>query len=137
MFRAGTRYCRIEESPDTEHSIHGLVVINEPDAWLVNLLNKTAQHHLDTGPTFNCRLPIFTLDAKPAAETGNQLADLEFGRELPYFREKGATVKDGLILKGKKTTSYTIQLVESQLLLFTSGTPERPIAVAWQHADRR
>jgi hypothetical protein len=51
MYRAGTRYCRIEELPDTEHGIQGLVVINEPDIWLVNLLAKTAQHQLDPGPT--------------------------------------------------------------------------------------
>ena len=41
MYRAGSRYCRIEENPDLEHGIHGLVIINEPDTWMVNLLDKT------------------------------------------------------------------------------------------------
>jgi hypothetical protein len=92
-------------------------------------------------PRYRADVQLSLADFYVGCETGRgdgqSVADLEFGRELPYFREKGATAKDGLILKGKKTTSYTIQLVESQLLLFTSGTPERPIAVAWQHADRR
>lgn len=60
MYRAGTRYCRIEELPDTEHGIHGLVVINEPDAWMINLLTKTAQYEADPGPTFICRLPVLS-----------------------------------------------------------------------------
>src|SRR5947209_3367332 len=47
MYRAGSRYCRIEELPDSEHGIHGLVVINEPDIWLANRLDKTAQHQVD------------------------------------------------------------------------------------------
>ena len=59
MYRAGTRYCRTEEVPDPEHGIHGLMIFNEPDVWMVNLLGKTTQHYVDPGPTFNCRMPIF------------------------------------------------------------------------------
>jgi hypothetical protein len=137
MYRAGTRYCRIEEQSDIEHGIHGLVVINEPDAWLVNLVTKTAQHRVDRGPTFNCRLPIFTFDLKSGEELSSQLMKLEFGQELVYFRIKGTTAEEGPILQGKTTKSYTIQVDDSRLQLFTSGTPEHPIAVARQHANRR
>src|ERR1035441_3745446 len=59
MYRTGTGYCRIEENPDPEHGIHGLMIINEPDVWMINRLDKTARHIVDAGPTFNCRLPIF------------------------------------------------------------------------------
>ncbi|MDP8979287.1 MAG: hypothetical protein M3O35_01705 [Acidobacteriota bacterium] len=59
MYRAGSRYCRIEENPDLEHGIHGLIIINEPDSWMINRLHKTARHMVDPGPTYNCRMPIF------------------------------------------------------------------------------
>jgi hypothetical protein len=49
MYRAGSRYCRTEEGPDLEHGIHGLVVINEPDSWLINRFDKTAKHMVDPG----------------------------------------------------------------------------------------
>ena len=49
MYRAGTTYCRIEEQPDPERGIHGVVVINGPDVWMVNLLTKTARHMIDPG----------------------------------------------------------------------------------------
>ena len=58
IYRADTRYCRLEEAQDTENKIHGLLIVNEPDAWMVNLYNKSAQHMVDPGPTFNCKLPI-------------------------------------------------------------------------------
>lgn len=139
MYRAGTRYCRIEEMPDTEHGIHGLAVINEPDTWLVNLLTKTAQHQVDHGPTFNCRLPMFIVgeDVKSAADTHSPLMELEFGRELSYFQEKQAASQPGPTLQGKSTKAYTVEIGDSQLLLFTSGTPEKPVAVARQHGGKR
>jgi hypothetical protein len=137
MYRAGTRYCRIEEMPDTEHGIHGLVVINEPDAWLINLLSKTAKYQADPGPTFNCRLPVFVSDRKSATDARDQMTGLEFGREITYFQEKGATSRPGPIFQGKSTKAYTVEIGDSQLLLFTSGTPEKPVAIARQHGNKR
>jgi hypothetical protein len=52
IYRSGSRYCRLEENPDLEHGIHGLLIMNEPDSWLINRLDKTAKHMLDPGPTF-------------------------------------------------------------------------------------
>lgn len=42
MYRTGNGYCRTEELPDPEQGIHGLMIINEPDVWMVNLLTKAA-----------------------------------------------------------------------------------------------
>jgi len=86
MYRAGNGYCRTEELPDPEHGIHGLMILNEPDAWMVNLLTNTAQHLADPGPTFNCHLPIFRGEqVKSAADLKNPLLELEFGQELRFF----------------------------------------------------
>jgi hypothetical protein len=137
MYRAGTRYCRIEEMPDSERGIHGLVVINEPDAWLINLVTKTAQYQADPGPTFNCRLPVFADDVKSTTDAGGQIKGLEFGRELTYFQGRGATSRPGPILQGESTKAYTVEIGDSQLLLFTTGTPEKPVALARQHGNKR
>lgn len=59
MYRSGSRYCRTEEALDSANEIHGLAIINEPDAWMVDLVSKTAKHITDSGPTLNCHLPIF------------------------------------------------------------------------------
>jgi hypothetical protein len=133
MYRAGTQYCRTEEMPDAEHGIHGVAIVNGPDVWMVNLFTKTAQHLVDPGPTFNCRMSIFP--AKSAADRKSQLAELEFGRELGYFKGRGATPKQGPVLGDKPTTVYTAAVGDSLLFLFTTGTPERPWAVARQHGS--
>lgn len=138
MYRAGQGYCRTEELPDPEQGIHGLMIINEPDVWVVNLLSKTAQHLVDSGPTFNCRLPMFQGDeVKSAADMKNPILELEFGRELAYFRQKGAPPKEGPVLQGKQTNVSMVQVGDSQLFLFTVDTPERPLAVARQRGGTR
>lgn len=139
MYRAGNRYCRTEEMADPEHGIHGLMIINEPDIWMVNLLTNTARHLVDPGPTFNCRMPIFIYgeDVKSAGDLKNPLFELEFGRELEYFKGKGAPPNDGPVLQGKATKAYSIEAGDSRLFLFTIGTPERPLAVARQHNGAR
>ena len=128
MYRSGSSYCRTEEAPD----------INEPDAWMVNLLTKTAQHFVDPGPTLNCHLPIFRGEqVRSAADMTNLLLELEFGQELGYLKRKGAVPKEGPVLRDKPTSVYAVGIGDSQLLLFTTGSPERPWAVARQHGNAR
>lgn len=136
VYRAGAVYCRTEEVPDTEHGIHGLMIISEPDVWMVNLLSKTAQHFTDPGPTFNCRMPMFGGGQVKSATDANQpLLQLEFGRELAYFKDKGAASKKGPVLRDKPTNVYTAEIGDSQLFLFTTDMSERPWAVARKHGD--
>ncbi len=134
LYRAGARYCRTEENPDLENGIHGLLIINEPDSWLVNLMDKTGKHILDPGPTYNCRMPIFTNgeDIKSAEDLKLPLMDLEFGRELEFFRPRSGAPKAGPVLRSKATMVYSVQAGNSELLLFTGGEPEAPVAVIRQ-----
>jgi hypothetical protein len=138
MYRAGSGYCRTEELPDPEHAVQGLMIINEPDAWMVNLLAKTAKHLVDPGPTFNCHLPIFRGEqVKSAADMKSPLIALEFGQELEYFKGKGSVPREGPVLFEKPTTVYAADIGDSQLFLFATGSPERPWAVARQHENAR
>lgn len=137
IYRAGTQFCRIEEEPDPDHGIHGLVIINEPDAWMVNLATNTAQHMMDSGPTFICRMPILAdrISDLPEDE-GKQIAGLEFGHELEFFKSKGATPQQGMVLQTKQTIVYKLQFGDSAVALFTYGTPENPLAVACSRGEK-
>ena len=137
IIRAGTQFCRVEEEPDPEHGIHGVMITNEPDAWMVNLESKSAQHMVDPGPTFNCRMPIFAslISDLPVEET-KQIGALEFGYELEFFKSKGATGHPGGVLQTKETSAYKLNFGDSTVALFTYGTPERPLAAAWTHGEK-
>lgn len=139
IYRAGSRYGRTEELPDREHAIHGLMIINEPDIWLINLFARAGKHYLDHGPTFDCRMPIFIDgdDVKSAGDLKNPLYELEFGQELAYFRRKGAVTQVGPILHGKPTNAYVVMAGDWQLILFTNGQPERPVSVTRDRGETR
>ena len=139
MYRAGAGYRRVEENPDLENGIHGLLIINEPDSWLINRLTKIARHMVDPGPTFNCRMPIFVNgeDIKSAADADKPIAQLEFGHELEYFRARSGAPTPGPVLQGKTTMAYTVQIGNTQLFLFTGGDPEVPVAVVRKNDKTR
>lgn len=137
MYRAGERYCRVEEAPDPDHGIHGLMIVNEPDYWMVNLLAKTARHGLDPGPKLSCHLPIFAEGTpEPPDEESKQVRQLEFGLELEFFRSKGAVSEKGPVLQTKETMMYKAKIGDTELALFTYGTPERPLGVVRQRGTK-
>ncbi|MBZ5602666.1 MAG: hypothetical protein LAO79_10205 [Acidobacteriia bacterium] len=104
MYRAGSRYCRTEENPDLQNGIHGLMIINEPDVWLINRLDMTAKHMVDPGPTYNCRMPMFVNaeDIRGPEDLKKILMQLEFGRELEFFKPRATAPVRGLCCSGRK-----------------------------------
>jgi hypothetical protein len=85
LYRVGERYGRVEEEPDPEQAIHGLIVVAEPDVWMVNLMDRTARHVVDSGPTFVFRVPL--IPEEPGAPKPPLL---ELGDEYAFLRAHGA-----------------------------------------------
>src|SRR5687768_16786202 len=84
LYRHGTRYGRLEEQPDPDKRIHGLIVVNEPDIWIINLMGSTGQHVVDPGPSIEFHVPILS-GAGNVHWTG-----FEFGSEVAYMKAVGA-----------------------------------------------
>ena len=47
LYRMGETYGRLEEMPDSDQGIHGLIVVAEPKVWMINLWDKTGRLILD------------------------------------------------------------------------------------------
>ena len=122
-WRAGARYARIAEAADPQHQIHALVVINEPNIWMVNLFNRTGRHIVDPGPSLNVHLPVFqTLGGEQA-----ELMGLEFGVESEFFAKYHARLSSEN-LKGKIVERHEMVIRGGRLVLWTdpkSGKPTR------------
>jgi hypothetical protein len=130
IYRAGTKYCRMEEAEDSQNKIRGLLIVNEPDAWMINLYDKSARHVVDTGPSFNCKLPIFS-QVDSTDEAAMLYQNLQFGNELLFFKQFAGAGQPGPEEDGKKTTQYVIAVGSTRFSMFTVGAPnERPLAVA-------
>lgn len=132
IYRAGSTYCRMEDIPDIEDNNSGMLIVNEPNAWMVNQTTKTARHMVDPGPSFNCHLPIFSGPVPNAPDTVDYMKlGLEFGHELEYFKRMGAVRQDpGPVLQKQKTIAYSLDMGGTRLALFTYGPSEFPLLVA-------
>jgi hypothetical protein len=80
VYIAGDRYSRVEEEPDAAHGIHGLIIISEPDSWMINLLDHSGRHIVDPGPTFIIHHNIL------GREAPKEFASFEFGKEITFMR---------------------------------------------------
>lgn len=131
-WRASNKYCRVDEESDAEHGIHGRLIVNEPDIWMVNLVDNSARHIVDPGPTFNCKVPIFAFDQETAK---SKVGELEFGHELEFFRANGAKLIDGPKLDFK-SKYYELTIDGSDLRLVEREDIHAPILVALKKGDK-
>jgi hypothetical protein len=79
LFRQGAGRSRLEEQPDEINKIQGLAVIDEPNIWMVNLMDRTGRHVVDPGPDFSAHASVFS-DAKVSP----RILELEFGCEAAF-----------------------------------------------------
>jgi hypothetical protein len=103
LYRIGSDKMRVEEALDSAHGIHGLIVIAEPDIWMINLYDHTGKHIVDPGPTFFAKAPIFGMpDVSP------KLSGLELGCEAEFL-----TAHAAVAVRSEKVgnTRYTVHRV--------------------------
>jgi hypothetical protein len=126
MWRASNSYCRIDEEPDPEHGLHLRTIMNEPNAWLVDLASNRAKHMVDPGPTFNCRMPIFAFDMSMVK---GKIGELEYGRELEFFQKYGAKQVEGPKLESFAANYYELTIDGMLLTLVERADTHAPIMI--------
>jgi hypothetical protein len=125
-WRAGRKFARIAEAEDPKNHIHGLAVISEPDAWMINLFDKSAKHMIDHGPTLDVHLPIFP--STTAIKT--KLEGLEFGNEMEFFRKNNATRASDEVVGDKATDRYDLRVGSSKVTLWTDTQSKKPVRIS-------
>jgi len=119
VWRIGNNYLRFEDAPNPQTKVHGLIVVAEPDIWIVDRNMNQAQHTVDPGPNYKIHFPLF------ASETSEKLRELEFGRELEYFRQNDAKELPVQDVDGFRCKLLRLQIDDREVTLFlkTDDTP--------------
>ena len=86
LYRFGEGSGRIEEAPNPQSGLHILIVVNEPDIWMVDLAAHQGQYQKDPGPTYYFMARLFADDAAQSTF----IRALEIGCESKWMREAGA-----------------------------------------------
>jgi hypothetical protein len=125
VYRLGKTYARVEEADDREHKIHGLIVVNSPDSWMVNLAEGTGRHAHDPDRDSKVRMPVL----EPSMFSGSlppEMLKLEIGCEVGFFNSWKSPVA---VLKtpGGNKIKQAFGIGDFMLILMrdsSSGPPE-------------
>src|SRR4029077_9853452 len=101
----------------------------ETDAWIINLADKTGQHMLDPGPTFNAHLPIIVVP-KPNGQVeaaDKEFEDLNFGDEVRFFNQHKARDLGLRTVDGKECKAYSIKSGGREAVLLVQPGTEKPV----------
>ncbi|MBI5209911.1 MAG: B12-binding domain-containing radical SAM protein [Elusimicrobia bacterium] len=124
LYRSGSKLGRVEEAPDPERGRHTLVVVNEPDVWIVNLLDKTAAHMADNGPAADFHATLFPPGAAPPA-----IAAFEFGREESFLQAGGGRKTGEETVAGQACDRFEVEAADHRLILFLKAGTRTPWGV--------
>jgi hypothetical protein len=133
IYRAGTHYARIEDPPDAQQRQEKVTIIAEPDAYSVNLIDKQGTHAIDRGDVNDLHLPI-VLPFDPKHELP-ELDKLEFGGELAFFEQAGATKTTGPIINAKPTDAYVLKTAAGEAKLVLREGSDIPVTLSWPTKD--
>ena len=119
VWRISNTYLRFEDAPNPQTGIHGLIIVAEPDIWIIDRNTNQAQHTVDPGPSYKIHFPLF------ASETSEKLRALEFGHELEYFQENDARELPPQDIDGFKCKVLRLEIDDREVTLFlkTNDTP--------------
>jgi hypothetical protein len=129
LYVVGDKYWRVEEQPNPDRGTHNVSITREPDAWIINLADKTGQHMLDRGPTFNAHLPIIVVpkpDGKVDA-SDKEFEDLNFGDEVRFFYQYKARDLGSRTVEGKECKAYSIKSGGREAVLLVQPDNEKPV----------
>jgi hypothetical protein len=128
VWRIGNKYLRFEDAPNPVTKIHGLIIVAEPDIWIIDRNTNQAQHTVDPGPKYSIHFPLF------ASETSEKLRRLEFGHELEYFRENDARELPVQDVDGVTCKVLRLEFDDREVTLFLK-TNDTPLQIVVKSAE--
>lgn len=117
LYRSGEGLGRLEEEKNPATGAHMLVVINEPDIWVVNRADMTGQHMVDPGPELVFHALILNGAGSP------HWNNFEFGCEVPFMNAVGAKGERGE--DGRTTYVHVHEGITAKLIVGKNGLPQR------------
>jgi len=124
IWRVGRTYMRAEEELNMSTGARTLMIVNEPDYWLINRDTFTGQHGVDNGPTYNTIAPVLS---KFAAIYSDSLRSFELCREKKFFENRKAQSLSKKTIDGVLCDSYELKFEDITLSLFLrvdNGNPK-------------
>lgn len=90
IYVAGERYARIEQQVDPQSPDKNLIIVNQPDIWVIDSRKKQGVHMVNPGPDFTVHNPIL------GPHGPQELFGFGYGREMRFFAEAATKHRIGI-----------------------------------------
>jgi len=130
LWRVADTRLRLEEVKNPDTGEQRLVIVAQPDMWIIDRIAGLGRHQIDPGPTFKVKFPVFN------AEGTDEITALEMGQEVEFFRERGAKDMGTRTVAGVECNESMIELGGRKLSLFTRKSDGLPFQVSVLIGDK-
>ncbi|MFZ5718150.1 MAG: hypothetical protein ACOY5Y_01650 [Pseudomonadota bacterium] len=130
LWRQGAHFLRSEEDIDPVRGDQRVVVVAEPDVWVVNLADRTARHSIDPGPELVVRAPILPLGSPP------ELMKLEFGCEREFLAEFAPVPEREVPWGAARAALHRVTVGEHSVALLMDAKRDSPLLVSYLRQGR-
>lgn len=139
MWRQGSRFLRSVEQPAVSASLQdpkepmtrqALVIIAEPDLWMIDLASGAGGHAVDKDPVLEVRAPVLPVGA-PA-----EFMALEFGCETEFVAARAAVAQKTLRWGAVQAAIHTYVVGSHSLAILMDDRTGEPFMITYVRDDR-
>lgn len=136
MWRKGGQFLRTLEQPvvsaalqdakGTPMARQALVIVAEPDIWLIDTASREGRHSLDKDPALEVRAPIVPLGGAPP-----EFLALEYGCELEFVALRAPTPKSKVRWGDIDAAIHTYAIGGASLSILMDDQAGRPLMITY------
>jgi len=140
LWRKGGRYLRSVEQPVVSQALQdpkapmarqALVIIAEPDIWMIETASKEGRHSLDPGPVLEVRAPILTPGSAPP-----EFMSLEYGCEAEFVTVRAPVAQKTVRWGGIDAGIHTYTVGTASLAILMDDRTGEPLMITYVNQGR-
>jgi hypothetical protein len=131
LWRQGAFFLRSLETVDPTTGARPLVIVSEPDVWMIDLASRTGQHRTDPGPELEVRAPVL-----PPAGTPPVMLALEFGCEAEWVAAYAPREERVVPWGGARAALHSLVQGEHAVAILMDQRRNTPLMVSYLRGGR-
>ncbi|WP_296598279.1 hypothetical protein [Phenylobacterium sp.] len=140
LWRKGGRYLRSVEEPVVSAQLQdakapmarqALVIIAEPDIWMIDTASREGRHSVDKGPVLEVRAPIL-----PPGSAPPEFMALEYGCEAEFVSVRAPIAQRTVRWGGINAGIHTYNVGSANLAILMDDRSGKPLMITYVRDNR-